>query len=251
MRIDLLLTQPSKRAPRRVGDIGTNAPFVHLFCEGESVILPMPISVTSRGQVLWDQKDFTADSIRGATVLGAVRSRSDMSLKDLSYEAGKGFIDGLMKDVASKAGSVVGGVDGLGDYILHKKGKAVNPNKEMTFNGVGYRTFSLEFEFIPLNETEAKKITDFIAFFQEKAMPDYADNLKTYFKYPETWEIVYSELDWLPAIMPCYLTDYNINYGGAGKMAAHKGGSVQTNIALTFTESELHTRDRVRKGYVG
>ena len=249
-RIDLLLNEPTSNATRIIGKVERNAPYVHLFSGDDNVLLPMPNTVSSRNQIIWDQKDFTADSIRGAATLGAM-NKSSLSAGEIVKAGGGAFIEGMMKDAISGVGSAVGGIDGLGDYRLHKKGKAVNPNKEMTFNGIAYRTFTLEFEFIPLNSKEAQSLQEFIKFFQTKAMPDFAGELNTYLSYPDQWSIKFAKANWLPVILPCYLTDYSIAYGGAGKMVAHVDSSVQTNISLTFTESELHTKSRVLAGAIG
>lgn len=251
-RIDLLLTKPSNRSPRRLGDIGRNSPYVILSVKEEDIILQMPVNITSNNEIMWDQKDFTADSIRGAAAIDIYNKTGDRSVLESVIAGGKGIGSGIAKDAVSGVGSAAAGVDGAGDYVLHKWGKAVNPNKEMTFSGIGYRAFTFEFEFIPLNRNASKNIKEFIAFFQEKSMPDFAGNETVYFAYPDTWSINFAKADWLPKIMPCYLTDYSINYGGAGKMVAHEDSSVQTNISLTFTESQLHTRSKITKeGYVG
>jgi hypothetical protein len=256
-RIDLLLSANKRRTPRRLGDIGHGAPYVHLSCSEDSAVLPMAVNITSGNSILWEQKDFTADSIRGAGLLAAARGTGGLS--NLSFDEGVGFagaagmavFEGIKKDTASRVGSSVGGIDGLGDYILHKQGRAVNPNKELTFNGIAYRSFQMEFELIPLNAKEAANIKEFIEFFQTQAMPDFADGGSTYFSYPSTWDISFGNATWLPKILPAYLVDYSINYGGAGKMVSHRDSSVQTNINLTFTESQLHTRSKVLEGYSG
>lgn len=248
-RIDLLLTRNPVSTPKRLGDIGQDAPYVHLVCADESAILPMPTNITSANQVLWEQKDFTPDSIRGAAV-GEIYNKSDVSLGDVT-KAGGSVSAGFFKDAVSRVGSPLLGVSDLGDYLMHREGLSVNPNKEMTFNGIGYRSFQLEFELIPLNKKEAMAIREFIEFFQTQSMPDFADGGSTYFAYPSVWDILFGNATWLPKILPAYLTDYSINYGGVGKMVAHKDSSVQTNITLTFTESQLHTKAKVKDGWVG
>lgn len=251
-RIDLLLTQKKQTTPRRLGDIGLGAPYVHLNCNKESAILPMPTNITSGNQILWEQKDFTADSLKGAIALDIYNKKGERSTAE-SVEAGWGQAkEALIKGGISNVASGTLGIEGAGDYYFHKKGLAVNPNKEMTFNGIGYRSFQLEFELIPLNSGEAKAIREFIEFFQTQAMPDFADpGISTYFAYPSSWDIKFGNADWLPKILPAYLTDYAINYGGVGKMVAHRDSSVQTNIQLTFVESQLHTRSKVKEGFIG
>jgi len=250
-RIDLLLTQSPNRVPKRLGDIGALAPYVHFLCAEESAILPMPTNVTSGNQILWEQKDFTPDSIGGAAAISAYKKSGETGALEALGSGGAGVIAGRAKDAASSVGSSVLGASDLGDYVLHKQNKAVNPNKEMTFNGIGYRSFQFEFELIPLNQKEAAAIKQFIEFFQTQAMPDFAGEGSTYFAYPSAWDIKFGNAEWLPKILPAYLTDYSVNYGGVGKMVAHKDSAVQTNIQLTFTESQLHTKAKVKEGYVG
>lgn len=256
-RVDLLLTAVSTSSPLRIGDIGKNAPYVIMFCEGDKAILPFPVNITTGNQILWEQKDFTAGSALGAAVLSRGSNISKESIESLAArgtDVGKNLPTIGMAGLASTLGGMAGITD-ADDLYYHSQGKAVNPNKEMTFNGVGYRSFTFVFELIPLSEAEADEVGRFIKFFQQKAMPDYADGGgKTYFKYPEAWNIAFANAgQWIPRIMPCYLTDYQIDYGGAGKMALHTedGAPVQTNITLTFTESELHMRDKVNQGFVG
>lgn len=256
-RVDLLLKAPSKQAPIRVGDLRGSAPFVLMACEGQTAVMPFPVNVTTGNQILWEQKDFTAGSALGASVLQGGQTMIPDTVSDLKERAGK-VGESLPSIAIAGLHSGVGGLAGItdaDDLYYHQKGKAVNPNKEMTFNGVGYRSFTFSFQLIPLSEAEANAIGTFVKFFQEKAMPDYGDpGNKTYFKYPETWNLSFHNVSvWFPRMLPCYLTDYQIDYGGAGKMSIHSsdGNSVQTNITLTFTEAELHMRDKVNQGFIG
>ncbi|TKB25986.1 hypothetical protein FCL47_12945 [Desulfopila sp. IMCC35006] len=256
-RIDLLLTAPKKsRVPKRLGDIAKNAPYVILTVGIENIILPMPVNVSSNGAIMWDQKQFTPDSPLGASLIGGYNKNN--SYIDAVAVGMTGVLNQGERNVASRVGDLLG-IDGANDYIMHKNKSAVNPNAEMTFQGVGYRQFQLDFEFIPLNKEEAENVTDFIQFFQENCLPDFADAYTVYFTYPSAWLVKFSQ-KWLPQLMPCYLTDYSINYGGVGKMVAHRdskldskygGSAVQTNISLTFTESQLHTKSSVKGGYRG
>ena len=250
-RVDLLLTEPSKRAPMRIGDIGTDAPYMILFTDGETANLPMPTSITSANQILWEQADTTAGA-GGAMALDAMNKAANKDYWNALKGAGGAIKQVAEDNIAANIGAKAG-ILNAPDLIAHKRGKAVNPNKEMMFNGVGYRSFTFEFELIPLSESEANQIGEFVKFFQEKAMPDFADQAKSYFAYPGAWDIMFVNCGvWFPKILPAYLTDYSINYAGAGKIVQHKGGNaVQTNISLTFTEAELHMKNKVKSGYIG
>lgn len=245
--IDLLLNEAPSKTALRVGDIGKKAPYCTLINDGTEAILPLPMTITSGNQMLWDQKDFTPDSIIGASVVGVA---SDISLagagKALSGAAKNASAAGATK-LASGIGALTG-VEDAGQLVLHKQGKAINPNREMTFNGIGFRSFALEFHLIPIDKAQADGILAFIKFFQTHSSFELAGNNNAYYSYPVEWVIEFKKGNdeiHLPKIMPCHLTDYTIDYAGAGKMAFHEGGyPVQTNISLTFVEASLHTRDK-------
>lgn len=249
-RVDLLLTAPSKQAPIRVGAIGENAPFMVMFVDGATANLPLPVNITSANQILWEQADTTSGA-GGSLALKAMENVAGGKYGDALVAAKNAIAATTHDSVVAQVGAAAG-ILNAPDLIHHKAGKAVNPNKEMMFNGVGYRSFTFEFEFIPLDEDEASSVIDFIEMFQEKAMPGFADGNKTYFKYPPAWDIRFSgTAPSMPLILPAYLTDYSINYGGVGKMVFHEDSVVQTNITLTFTEAELHMKEKVTQGYIG
>lgn len=248
MTIDLLLNQAPQGGVTRVGDFGESAPFIVMEVGGETAFVQMPITIMSRSTLLWDQRDFTPDSVMGASAIAAVDANS---LKDAAGVFGKGFIENITRGMESKIGEAVGLRDAA-DYVAHRQGKAVNPNKEVTFSGLGYRNFSFEFEIIPTNRDQSNKLNKFIYTMQLYAAPDFAGAGKTYFRYPDLWEIFFEPSNFLPVIMPCYLTDYSINHGGAGKFVTHNGAApLQVNISMTFTEAELHMRDKIKAGYWG
>ena len=157
--------------------------------------------------------------------------------------------------IKSKYASAVGGafqVQDAADYQRHQQGKSINPNKELMFQGMAFRAFTLEWELIPTNKEQAEQINEFIYTIQYQSSCGFAGGVKTYLSYPDAWQILFYPQRYLPLIMPCYLTDYTVNYGGVGRMVFHEGGApIQVNIACTLTEAQLHTRDQIEAGFWG
>ena len=54
-------------------------------------------------------------------------------------------------------------------------GKVITPRMEMMFEGVGRRSFSYTFNFIPKSADEAKTIQEIIYTFKENMMPSYSN----------------------------------------------------------------------------
>lgn len=254
MTIEILLNTPPQQGVKRIGDIGKRAPYVVLYSNGEKMVVQMPITVSSRNNILWDQKNFTEGTIAGSTALDVYNNQK---LKDMSSAVAIGgrAKEAGMDILESKTASAIGGafqVQDAADYMRHQQGKAINPNKELMFQGMAFRAFTFEWEFIPTNQEQANQINEFIYTIQYQSSCGFAGGGKTYLSYPDAWQILFYPQRFLPLIMPCYLTDYTINYGGAGRMVFHPDGEpIQVNIACTFTESQLHTRDQIEQGFWG
>jgi hypothetical protein len=246
--VDTLLNTPPQAGVKRVGDIGKAAPYVMLRCDGVDMVLQMPVLVQSRNTIIWNQKDFTPSSFTGSAALDVVKNAKD-SDNTSGLSAAKELFKGMGLDFVKKSATGVGslvGVDSAGDLALHKNGRVVNSNKELMFEGMGYRNFVFEWEFIATNKSEATSINEFIFYTQYFSSPGLGGGGNTYFNYPNQWEIYFYPENYLPTIMPAFITDYAINYGGVGKMVFHEEGiPVGVNVQITFTEAELHIKSKM------
>ena len=142
-----------------------------------------------------------------------------------------------------------------------KSRMAINPHKEVIFNGLGFRHFTFKFRFTPTSEAEAVNVDNIIRAFKFYASPEidpaYAGRA---WIYPAEFDIQYysngAENLFLNKISTCALTDININYTGVGHWAAFRPAasiqgnpSVCTELSLTFTELEILQKRRVLDGY--
>jgi Tail-tube assembly protein len=140
---------------------------------------------------------------------------------------------------------------------------AINPHAEVIFNGVQFREFHFKFRMVPTSEDEAINIDNIVRAFKFYAAPEILEgSAGRFWIYPAEFDIQYfsngEENELLNKISTCALTDIVVNYTGTGHWAAHRPVSsvsvsgnppVCTEIALTFKELEIMTKEKILSGY--
>ena len=152
----------------------------------------------------------------------------------------------------------VGATQGFSDVLLQGQGYTVNPQMQMLYQGLGFRTFSLSFIFTPTSANETRMVDDIIYEFKRAAAPRLSDTTASGTKNmflvpPDIFNINFCwkglENKYLPKYGDCVLENIDVNYAPNG-WAAHDldGSPVQTTLNLTFKEIEIVTRDRLDLG---
>lgn len=149
---------------------------------------------------------------------------------------------------------------GAAALIALNRGKIVTPKMELMFEGIGRRTFSFSFVFIPKSEAEAIAVDKIIAKFKFHMTPEIADSARE-MTIPDVFDIEYMYQDrqnnFLNKISTCYLQKADVSFGGDRFTAyepasTYKPGSPppqRTTLALTFNEIELIDRGKIMEGY--
>ena len=241
MAIDVLLSKPPKGYKKQVVVNDFEAENPHVYLEpldgGIEILLPMPTSISSNDVPIWEMQEFGNNALaRG------VDFAKDASMRDAAL--------GLLKDAGGATLENVGMAGDSFDLAMSKAGIMHHPLKEIMFKGANFRTFSFEWELIPLNKKDADNINAFIETLQKYSLPKHKAG---YQGYPSLWWIEFEpSIDYLPVIMDSAITNLQINYSGVGKPVFHdEVVPVQTNISVEFTETEIHTRDHVEAGIWG
>ena len=141
-------------------------------------------------------------------------------------------------------------------------GKVITPRMELMFKGVGRRSFSYTFMFIPKSVKEAQIVEEIIYTFKENMHPEYANaTTRKEMKIPNTFEITYmyqnGPNDFLNKISTCFLKSMEVQYGAdrftayeSTKSRAGKGPPPQkTSITLGFSELEILSKAHIQEGY--
>jgi hypothetical protein len=179
-----------------------------------------------------------------------------MDIKSLSEAAslgagiGKTFLEGISKAAIEIA------LPGFGAAIDKGLGRSINPNAELVFKNVPFRSFAFPFEFAPKNEQEKEDVQKILSMFKFHMMPEKGG--EGYLTAPAQFQITYMYRDganmYIPKISRCALTDMSIDYSPEGVFttfkADEKGAApVLTKMDLSFTEMEIMTKETIAIGH--
>jgi hypothetical protein len=145
----------------------------------------------------------------------------------------------------------------IGDVILKGKGYAINPQLQMMFKGVGFRSFQLSFMFTPKSLEESTEVDAIIKTFKYHFSPGLqagkTDSTQSMFLtspsiFNVNFKIGQNENQYVPKYGDCVLSDIDVNYAPNGFAAHENGAPVQTTLNLTFKEIVIVDRDKIANG---
>jgi hypothetical protein len=145
---------------------------------------------------------------------------------------------------------------GFGATIDKATGRSINPNAELVFKSVPFRTFNFPYEFAPKNEKEKESVQKILSLFKFHMMPEKWS--EGYLSAPSQFQITYMYRDganmYIPKISRCALTDFSIDYSPEGVFTTFKGDDkgaapVLTKVDMSFTEMEIMTKETIAAGY--
>ena len=150
-------------------------------------------------------------------------------------------------DVAAPGASTLFAID---------RGKIIAPKMELMFEGIGRRSFSFAFVFIPKSEQEAGVVKEIIYKFKHHMAADFTgggSSGQREMGFPDMFDIEYMHIGKqnpnLNKIATCALTKMDVEYGG-DRYVAYEGGVPQTTkLSLSFTEFDIITKEHVEAGF--
>lgn len=192
----------------------------------------------------------------GIAVAGAKNDEEQMKaflsgLGGVGFEAAKRLGIGTLE--AFGAGDV-------GGAITKITGFAENPFSEVVFEKVNHRAFNYTFNLTARNKEEVEDINKIITLFKYHMHPSLSFDVAggRYFKVPSEFEIHYAYQgqlnNYLNKISRCVLTGCEVNYGGdqfsTFRQFDNDGAApVQISMTLSFTETEIMTKETIADGY--
>ena len=147
-------------------------------------------------------------------------------------------------------------VPGFSASVDKTRGKSVNPQAEMVFKSVPFRSFNYPFEFAPKNEKEKEDVQKIISILKFHMMPE--KDGPGFLLAPSEFQITYMYKDgpnmYIPKISRCALTDMSVDYSPEGVFTTFKGDDkgahpVLTKMELSFTEMEIMTKETIAEGH--
>jgi hypothetical protein len=164
----------------------------------------------------------------------------------------------VVKNVALSSISKIPGVEGAAEVYAMQTGAIVTPRTEMFFKGIGRRSFSFTFTFIPKDSNETQIVHKIIKEFKVGMSPTFknAGSVRD-MTIPDVFSIQYmhinSQNQYINKIGKCYLKTMDVSYGGDKFVTynADKEGAPpqKTSITLSFQELEIMDRSNIEDGF--
>jgi hypothetical protein len=164
----------------------------------------------------------------------------------------------VVKNVALSSISKIPGVEGAAEVYAMQTGAIVTPRTEMFFKGIGRRSFSFTFTFIPKDSNETQIVHKIIKEFKIGMSPTFKNvGSVRDMTIPDVFSIQYmhinSQNQYINKIGKCYLKTMDVSYGGEKFVTynADKEGAPpqKTTITLSFQELEIMDRANVEDGF--
>ena len=222
------------------------------------IALYMPPSVQVSYDVKYGDQEIGAMAETGAAAIKAFMANQGGPMDKFKSAIGagaKGAGAGLMAYGMKEVAGLVQGADAI---IAIERGQVITPRMELMFEGMGRRSFSYSFIFIPKSEQEAEVIEKIVQTFKFHMAPDFsneytsgADGVRE-MTIPDHFNIRYmykgKENDHLNKIATCALKSMNVDYG-AERFTGYASGRPQTTkISLNFTEFNIMSKSHIAAG---
>lgn len=182
-------------------------------------------------------------------------SYEDVELKGAIQDA----VQGIAGAVSAGAGNVVQGISGAIDSNIAKlalktKGLAINPMKQMIFQGISFREFQMAFTFTPYSKQEAQSVKKIIEAFRTHAAPTINSGAAgMFFIPPSVFNIKFmykgKENPNITKVTEAVITNIDVNYAPNGFSTYSDGAPVQTQMTISFRENALIDRNKIKQGY--
>lgn len=137
---------------------------------------------------------------------------------------------------------------------LQRMGYVFNPQQQMLFEGIDFRTYQMSFTFTPYSRAEADQVNKIIKMFRMYAAPVIRSDLAgMFFVPPGVFDIRFlfngAENTNLNRVTRSVLESVEVNYAPNGWSAHADGAPVQTTMTLSFKETVLVDRTMIEQGY--
>lgn len=168
-------------------------------------------------------------------------------------------------DIASKINSGLGSIgegvfggNGTGSDItkllLKSQGLALNPQLQLLFDGINFRSYQLAFTFTPYSAAEADTVKQIIQTFRQYAAPEIRSaEGGLFFNVPCSWNVDFffngNRNTNITQVAESVIKSVDVNYAPNGWAAHENGAPVQTTMTLEMQEIALIDRTKITQGY--
>ena len=246
-----LLNRSKYTAPSiRTGDFGTNAPSTVLrsVVSGTTIQLPFPMNMSSTMNAEWQQQ--------GVSIMQSMFMHNKMNMPT-------GVFDALKSGAHAVAGAFNNGIADVKSLMarafdrhssVNMPGVSFNPRLEMLFEGMSFKSYSLNFMLVPMQASDSDNINQAIRQIQYASAPSLKVQ-KMFMEYPETWTVRFLDgnqdgNDYLMKINECCITQVDVNYSPNGNayQTHEKNAPIAVELSLNLTEIIIPTKETIGYG---
>ena len=229
---------------------------------GPTIGLYIPDTVNVSYSVGYDENVSLSDALgkfyylaQGAVSLAKqFTNQGEFTLTNMLNKAGS---DPFVRDLAFSTVGKMAGMD-LTRLGLNAGGYAMNPQLQVLFRSIGFRSFQFDFIFTPHNAQESDTVKDIIRLFKYHSAPQIDNNgvfaQGSYMKVPDAFDIKFlyggKENSNVNRIGECVLKDLSVDYAGGGQWSTFNDGKPnQIKMTLQFVETVIVDKNRINQGY--
>jgi len=137
---------------------------------------------------------------------------------------------------------------------LSTQGLAINPQQQLLFEGIDFRTYQMAFTFTPYSRQEAETVKEIIKLFRYHAAPQITTAAAgMFFVPPSTFDLDFlfngQRNNNVTRVAESVIENIDVNYAPNGWAAHDDGAPVQTTLTINFKEIELIDKDKIKAGY--
>lgn len=137
---------------------------------------------------------------------------------------------------------------------LSTQGLAINPQQQLLFDGIDFRTYQMAFTFTPYSRQEAEAVKQIVKLFRYHAAPQIqTTGGGMFFVPPSTFDLDFlfngQRNENVTKVTESVIESIDVNYAPNGWAAHDNGAPVQTTLTINFKEIELVDKDKIQAGY--
>jgi len=234
----------------------------------DSIALYLPGSLDNN---LTAEYDSAAMGVIGFAAAAGLKFAQDFGADDFEGAAKtlKGAVGSVGQDILQRALAGIAdlstGVSGTYEFANQIFGRATNPYMEVLFKEMPLRGFDYTFTFQPKSERETLDVRNIIKTFRFHMTPELQEQNMRFMGIPSTFDIHYmfqtsdegesldhttaKENQYVNKIATCVLENCEVDYTSDGVKTFRDGSPTTITMALTFTETEIMTKDKIDLGF--
>ena len=180
----------------------------------------------------------------------------------VNFQYGASYTDPSLFDVAGSV-PLVGGLaqnvtsavtSDAAKMLMRSQGFAVNPQQQLLFQGIGFRSYQMAFTFTPYSKAESDAVVEIIKLFKSHAMPKLVTEAAgMFFNTPSMFDVKFlyngKENTKINKIARSVIENIDVNYAPNGWTTHTDGAPVQTTLTIQFKEMVLLDRTMIEQGY--